>query len=311
MSPQPIAPPVAPEGLQAVELGVALRRALHGAVAETVWTDWFGTCIALGFDDPLAAASYRRRYARFATERAADIRAYALRHDGRTLFWVEGGPAYEWREALQDPLALEFLADAVVRHAYFMEHSPYLSFHAAALAAGGSAFAVTAASGGGKTTTALACARRGMPLYSDERCVIDGECVLPFPRALNVRSAALELLAADLALPDGGLGERLRRQLGGDWNGVDFAELFDDAPLPSPQPLRAIFFVTGRGATPAVRPMALREALPALLAVPLRGRSRGLERVADATRLLSRVQAYALTLGRPDATARLLREAAG
>ncbi|MGP6157296.1 MAG: hypothetical protein ACLPYS_07275, partial [Vulcanimicrobiaceae bacterium] len=208
-------------------------------------------------------------------------------------------------------LAVEFLADCVVRHMYFMELSPYLTFHAAAMGVPGGAFAVTATSEGGKTTTALACARRGMPLYSDERCVIDGERVLPFPRALNVRAEALELLAADPPFPDGGVGERLVRRRGADWSGVDFAELFGDARLPPPQPLRALFFITGRAAEPAVAPLALREALPALLTVPLRSRSRGLERVAEATRLLAGIRAYALTLGRPDATACLLRETAG
>jgi hypothetical protein len=302
--------PIAPENLAPADVSPELRRALRGEVVETVWTDWFGTCIALGFDDALSAESYRRRYARLATERPADVRAYALRHESRTLFWVEGGPAYQWREALGDPLAIEFLADCVVRHLYFMELSPHLSFHAAALSVAGGAFAVTAASEGGKTTTALACARRGMPLYSDERCVLDGEHVLPFPRALNVRAAALDLIAADRVLADGGIGERLRCRRGADWNGADFAELFGDARLPPPQPLRTIFFITGRGAEPAVTPMTLREALPALLAVPLRGRSRGVERVADATRLLAHAKAYALTLGSPDATACLLRETA-
>lgn len=302
--------PIAAEALETVELGPELRRALRAEVAETVWTDWFGTCIALGFDDSLAAASYRRRYARLASERPADVRAYALRHNGRSLFWVEGGPAYQWREALEDPLAIEFLADYVVRHTYFMKLSPHLSFHAAVLGVAGGAFAVTAASGGGKTTTALACARRGMPLYSDERCILDGERVLAFPRALNVRAAALELLGADPAFPDGGIGERLRRRRGADWNVVDFAELFADTRLPPPQRLRTIFFITGHDAEPAARPLTLREALPALLAVPLRGLNRGVERVADATRILSRAKAYALTLGRPDATACLLREIA-
>jgi len=302
--------PVSPEALTPVEVSLELRRALRGEVVETVWTDWFGTCIALGFDESPAAASYRRRYARLLSERPADVRAYALRHENRTLFWVEGGPAYQWREALSDPLAIEFLADCVVRHVYFMELSPHLSFHAAALGVADGAFAVTAASEGGKTTTALACARRGMPLYSDERCVLDGERVLPFPRALNVRAAALDLLAADPTFANDAIGERLRFRRGADWSGVDFADLFGDARLPPPQPLRAIFFISGRAAEPAVAPLAFREALPTLLAVPLRGRSRGVERVADATRLLAHVRAYALTLGRPDATARLLCETA-
>jgi hypothetical protein len=300
--------PIAPNALEPVELSAPFRRALRAAVTDTVWADWFGTCIALGFDDPVAAAQYRRRYARFATERPADVRAYALRRDGRTLFWVEGGPAYQWPEALDDPFAVEFLADYVVRHTYFMELSPHLSFHAAALSVPHGAFAVTAVSEGGKTTTALACARRGTPLYSDERCVLDGERVLPFPRAITVRAASLELLASDPSFEDGGIGERLRAHRGGDWSGVDFAELFGDARLPPPQPLRAIFFIAGRAAEPAVAPLAFPQALAALLAIPLRSRSRGLERVADATRLLGHARPYSLTLGTPDATARLLRE---
>jgi hypothetical protein len=296
------------DGLEEVQLPFRLQRSLPARAAEQVALDWLGTRIAVGFDDPVAAGLYRRRYARFLTRSPASVRAYAVRDAGGTFFWVEGGRAYRWPHALRDPEAIEFLADYVVRHAYFMRMSRYLSFHAAAVALEREAFALCATSGGGKTTSALACVRRGMPLYSDERCILDGDLVLPFPRAINVRAGALELLCAEPAFDDGGLAERLAGHRGADWQRVDFAELFGPAPTPAPRPLAAIFFIIGRAGSPRVAPMPMREALPALLNAPLRSRSRGLEMAAEATRILARARAYALTLGAPDATALLLRE---
>ncbi len=285
--------PISADRLTTIELDGRRRRELGERATHTAATTWFGTTIEIGFSDAEAAALHRRRYARLAPKGSAALRGHAVVEVGATYFWVDDGPAFRWDDPLA-PSALQFLADVVVRTEYFMERSAHLSFHAAAIRVNGVAAAITAASMGGKTTTAIACARRGMPLYSDERCILDGDVVLPFPRALNVRAASLKLLGIDRA--------------GGDWTFIDYADLFGDVALPEPRPLRAIFFIAGRGPTASVEPMPLEAAVTALLGAPLRSRARGSARVVEATRLLRRARPYRLTLGTPDETARLIAQ---
>lgn len=285
--------PISADRLTTIELDERRRRELGEHATHTAATTWFGTTIEIGFSDAEAAALHRRRYARLAPKGSAALRGYAVVEGDATYFWVDGGPAFRWDDPL-DPSALQFLADVVVRTEYFMERSAYLSFHAAAIRVNGVAAAITAASMGGKTTTAIACARRGMPLYSDERCILDGDDVLPFPRAINVRAASLDLLGID--------------RPGGDWTFIDYADLFGHVALPEPRPLRAIFFIDGRGPTASVGSMSLDAAITALLGAPLRSRSRGAARVVEATRLLRRARPYTLILGTPDETARLIAQ---
>lgn len=285
---------VSADGLIPIELGDERRSALAERAVHTAATTWFETTLEIAFSDPAAAAMHRRRYARLPARGPVDLRARSAIEEDATYFWIEGGPAFRWGTAL-DASAMQFLADVVARTEYFMERSPYLSFHAAAIRVNGAAVAMTAASMGGKTTTAIACARRGMPLYSDERCIVDGDVVLPFPRAINIRAASLDLL--DLDVPRGK-----------DWTFIDYAELFGDAVLPEPRPLRAIFFITGRGPAAIAEPMPFDTAVASLLGAPLRGRARGAQRVVEASRLLRLAPPYALTLGTPDETARLIAQ---
>jgi len=305
----PVKGPITADRLTPITLGDPERRALGARATHAAATSWFGTTIHLGFSDAAAAALHRRRYARLPASGPTDLRGYAVVEGDATYFWVDGGPAFRWDDPLGSS-ALQFLADVVVRTEYFMERSAFQSFHAATIRVNGVAAAITAASMGGKTTTALACARRGMPLYSDERCILDGELVLPFPRAINVRAGSLDLLAGDAAPADGGIGERLAAHRGADWTGIDYAELFGDQDLPEPRPLRAVYFIAGRGPAALAEPMPLEAALPALLAAPLRSRARGPARVVEGTRLLRRARAYSLTLGTPDETARLIARTA-
>lgn len=283
--------PITAAGLTPIELDEKRRRALSVGAVHSAATTWFGTTIRIDFGDAAAAELHRRRYARLPASGPVSLRGYAVIEAGASYFWIEGGPAFRWDDPLE-PSSLQFLADVVIRTEYFMERSEHQSFHAATIGVNGAAVAITAASMGGKTTTAIACARRGMPLYSDERCILDGELVLPFPRAINIRAASLALLGID--------------RPGGDWTFVDYAELFPGEALPEPRPLRAIFFITGRGQSARAEEMTPERAVTALLAAPLRSRTRGPARVVDALRVLRRARPYALTLGTPAETALLI-----
>jgi hypothetical protein len=308
MTQTPLSPPRGTaDDLIPIELDRRERERLAGAVVESVRISLFGTVIEVAFDDPIAASSYRARYARFSTlQDRIDMRAFAVEDGNAAYFWVDDRPAHCWTRERSSAL-IDFLTDAVVYTAYFNDICPYVSIHAAAIAVDDVAIALTAASEGGKSTTSIACGRRGMPLYSDEVCIFDGRNVHPYPRALNIRAAALDLLAGEPFVD--ALTPKLLAHRGSDWKCVAPDELFGTAALLKPQPLAAIFFIVGRGSEPAIAPMEWPEAIPRLLNAPMRSPGRGVGRIADAVAALSRGRPMALTLGTPDSTALAIRDA--
>jgi len=280
--------------------------------AHAVALEWFGSRIDVRFDDPAAAAMFRRRYRAFEADLGpAALCAFAGRDAlGAYVFWIDSGPAYRWPHGPLTAEAVAFLADIVVRRAYFSGLAPFASFHAASVRIGSAAAAIVASSEGGKTTTAIACARRGMPLYSDERCIVIDGLVRPFPRALGIRAHALELLCRDDVPGDACIGARLRERGSGAWPCASFDELFGARALPEPARLSALFFIEGRASQAAARPLALDAALPRLLSAPLRSPQSGIDTVACGLSLLRRAEAHALTLGSPDETAGVIERVA-
>lgn len=300
------ATPIHGERLVAVEIDARSRERMRRRAGNVVRIRFFETSIAVGFDDSAAAAAFEKRYRSFASDDPARLRISAVSDNGGAVFFIDGGPAYRWEGALH-ARGLEFLADCVMGEAYFSRISHLVSFHAAAVALDDVAIAITAASEGGKTTTAVACARRGMPLYSDELCILDGPSVQPYPRALNLREGSLALLAAECS--DDRVTMRIRARQGEKWRNIGFSELFGGDPMSAPRPLAAIFFIDGRASRPRIESYAAAEALPRLLASPLRSAQRGAARITQALEILSRARAFRLILGTPDATARAIGEA--
>jgi len=299
---------VSAELLEPYEPTLPDTRALRDRARHPVTISWFGTTVAMWFEDPTAAELVRSRYASFQSFGPPAL-AHVAAHDanGDYVFWMSSGRSHRWTRCPLDSGAAAFLADVVVRRAYFSEHAPFASFHAAAIRSGDRAAAIVGLSEHGKTTTAVACARRGMPIYSDERCIVIDGTVRPFPRALNLRRPSLRMLAAERVPDDAGIGARLRERLPGDWPCAAFDDLFGADQLASPAPLAAIFFIDAIGSFAEVRPMQQAESLTKLLAAPLRSAARGLDRVAQALSLMRGVQSYALTLGSPDQTACLIQ----
>ena len=221
---------------------------------------FFETSLEVAFDHADAAAYFSKRYRRFACDEVATLRIAAIRDDAGAFFFVDNGSAYRWQEGPVSALELGSLADCIMDEQFFRNTSTMVCLHAATMALDDVAFAVTAPSQGGKTTTAVACARRGMPLYSDEWCIFDGSSVHPFPRALNLRQGSLDLLGSE-CLKDP-VTRRLRTRQGEDWRNVDFTELFGELKVPEPRPLAAIFFIDGREAMPRIEPFSAAEAIP-------------------------------------------------
>jgi hypothetical protein len=285
----------------ATQRAAALRRCAHG-----VRFDWFGRTVEVRCDRPFEIEALRKRYRAFLTSDEPDLTSCAFGGDGAPVFFTQPGEAFRHPLELAFPGALAFLADAVTTRAFFQVHPTLCSFHAAALRIGDAAAAISAISTGGKSTTAFACARRGMALYSDERCVIQDGMVLPFPRAVNLRAGGIELLLGDEVPGDGGIAQRLRSHRGHDWEAAQLDEVIGAHAPPAPARLEAIFFITGRAQRPHAELLERESALRLLLEASFVGPPPGMDRLAAAARLLQQTRAFGLTLGTPDATALLL-----
>lgn len=298
------------EELERVDLVRARRQELARQTTEAVRVDFLGTALEICFDDRRACAAYARRYERFRTNASPTKRAFAVRDETSELFWYEDRAAYRWPGAPLDFSARDFLADSVVRREFFSEIPGFLTFHAAAVAVERGAVAIIAPSTGGKTTTAVACARRGMGLFTDEECISENGWVHPFPRAINLRADGIERMLNDPVFPDDGMGERLRARAGGPWACASFDELLGPRPLPEPRQLVATYFIRPGNGSASIAPMRLAEAVPLFFSAWPRSRLTGPDRVAEAVLLFSGAPPYSLTLGTPDETARAI-EAAG
>ncbi len=302
------------EDLVAVERGQvpALRDAASRA-RRSLALGIAGRSLVVHFDDDAAGACFAARYADLALSGVPLVaqHAFAFRHAAAgPLFWSQDGPAFRWPHGELDADAVAFFADAVALTEFFERHGDgAVSLHAAAVGIAGAAAALVGDTTAGKTTTALACARIGLRLYSDERCVLgrDG-AVHPFPRALNVREAGRALLLRDRVTGPDPLGERLRARASGPWSDVRFGELVPDWVLPEPAPLRAVFVLAGAGERVRLEP-ASRLAAVRAAARWARGAGTGLDKVARLHELFAGAACHRLELGSPDASARAIRAA--
>jgi hypothetical protein len=280
---------------------------------QSVLIDVAGEVCAVHFDRRETAARFALRYADLEVHGAVAARhAFAMRDPVLGwLFWSEGGTAYRWPHGdLADDI-VAFLADAVALTAFIQQREDgIVSLHAATLGVAGGVAAIVGDSNVGKTTTAVACARAGMDLYSDERALIDRQSLVhPFPRAINVRAPGLRLLVRDTPSGDDPIGARLRARGDGDWNDVRISDLAPARRPLEPRPLRAVFLLAGAGAEPVVETVTASRAARAA-ARWAQGAGAGLDKVARLIDVFSQVPCYRLQLGTPHASARLIRSIA-
>ena len=190
-----------------------------------------------------------------------------------------------------------------------------LPIHAASLRIGASGIVLVGASEAGKTTTSLNLAARGHTLLGDEVALIRLATneIVPFRRAVNMRSGRHgQELAATLGLCDGDddpvSGPR--------WAGLHrIGELFPGRSA-YPAPLRAAFFLTGFADQPSVEPFRFtldqKEIFDWITTPEIAYCSWGLSPARRAFRLLvlrqvlSRIPCWALRLGSPRDTVRLI-----
>lgn len=290
-----------PSELPASQLAALRRRARHAV--------GFGVLdgrASAHFDDAASARYFDERYRDLRTDEPQARPTYAVRDEaGHAHFWIDDGPVYVWPHGDLSPAATAFFADVFATHALFSSIPTAIALHAAALRRNDAAFAITGLSTAGKSTTALACVAGGAQLYSDERCVTTPRGTFAYPRTVNVRQGGIDLLLA--SLPDGDLRDRLAAHRGADWNSARFEELFGTCRLPEPAPLRALFAIVGRDATPRSRPVEPAAMLP-LAEGAAKVWARGIDRVCALLELFGGVACYELVLGTPMETARHIHE---
>lgn len=264
------------------------------------------SAITVRFEDAACAALFADRYADQLLDGTFAIVHYVVRTPAGYAFCSPGGLAWSWDRGALSPRAIVFLADATAISTILRSSSQLVSFHAAAVAYAGGAAAIAGDSTAGKTTTALACARRGMRLYSDERCVLAHGRVVPFARTLNLRADGLRRLARDRDVPDRTLDALLRASETSGEVRVRITTLFGTQAIAEPAELRAVFLLCGHAAEPRLEPASWVDVAPALLRW-MDSADRGLPRVERCLHALRGVRCFRVVLGTPDASALLIR----
>jgi hypothetical protein len=296
------------DDLVEVDLPPSERRRLVAAAAFTVPVEVAGAICAVRFADAEVAAAFARRYVDLEpTVVGHQVEAYAVAdRELGALFWRWGGRVFRWPHGALPPDGLAFLADAVSISGFFDAHpNGALSLHAAAVEYEGGIAAIVGDSNVGKTTTALACARAGMTLYSDERCVIVDREVHPFPRALTIRATGRALLLADR--DDDAFGHVLLAAPAGELRDVRFRTLFPGWETPPPLPLRSVFLLAGSAGRPEVTGTHGADAARVTLRYA-HGAGRGFDRLTLLLRLFGKVACHRLLLGSPAASAAAIAE---
>lgn len=268
---------------------------LENHCTHTATCEIAGVAMQLCTDMPEVARLFALRYADHPATRTPDFRYYAATVRGGYAFWCAHASSWRWSQGALPADAVVFLIDAVALAALVRFDERLSSMHAAAVEYAGVAGAIAGNSTAGKTTTLLACARRGMRLYSDERALLREGLLHPFLRRCSVRAAGARLLLAER---DGdALASALRTA-----PELSLRICFGSGAIAEPRPLRALFVLNGSGHCAALEEIDTAAALPAITRwFDTRGDT--MDRISGAISALRDVRCYRLMLGSPDESA--------
>jgi len=258
--------------------------------------------ISVRFARASAAAIFAERFGDMLGNYPPSLVIYAVDLEGEAYFWLSPDRVRRWSERPNDDL-LVFFADNVAMYEY-LTTSMDVGIHAAVISKRSRIVALVGDSTAGKTTTALAAARIGFALYSDERCILQNGQVVPFLRAITVRESGRSALLSAV-VPASALDASLRELPDRGDNAIRPRSLLGERAGGPPRPLSAVFIIEGRAATPTVTACPLYAGLPALLRSMV-SRDTGIERAARALVEFRDVPLYRLRLGTPHATARAI-----
>lgn len=266
------------------------RHCVHTARCEIA-----GTTLELCTDMPEVARLFALRYGDHPAVAPPDLRYFAATVRGGYAFWCAHAPTWRWSQGALPPDAVVFLADSVAVSALFRFDASLASMHAAGVEFNGVAAAIAGQSTTNKATTLLACARRGMRIFSDERVILRGTQVHPFLRRCSVRAAGARLLLGDR--DSDLLSDSLRVS-----PELSLKTCFGSAAIAQPRALRALFVMEGNGHCAGLELIDTAAALPAITRW-FDARGDMVDRVSRAIAILRDVRCYRLTLGSPDETA--------
>lgn len=290
-----------PQDLEIVpEPPAVLRRRLSHARDLTVRVA--GIVLRMRFEDESVRDKFAFRYRHHVSLDAPSLTYNCGAEAGTYYFWSETA-AWCWPHGSLPVEALVVFVDATAMSTLVRSDPALLSFHAAAIGYRNAAAAIVGDSTAGKTTTTVACARRGMTVFSDERLMIrEGTMVLPFLRAFNVRRHGALLLEQDNI--DDAFGKHLSvRVPEKDWTDISPLEFMPHLHIPPPAPLRAVFLLDGKAQDAQILEVDAARSCPRLLSsLDCMARAR-LDRAARVLEILRQVRVFSVTLGRPDASA--------
>lgn len=260
----------------------ALQAVTSDAQPECASRTIAGITMELQSNVPGLANAFAERYSDHPPCAAPDF-VYTVWQDADGYaMWCDHDGCWRWPHGPLPLDAVLFLADAAAISALVHYDNRLASLHAAGIEYFGVAGALAAHSGGGKTTTALACARAGMRIYSDERVLVRERTALPFLRRCSLRD------------------EQMR-----ECGSIAWTQAFGADCVAPPARLRALFVIRGKGAL-SIEPVEPAQALGSI------GRwfdctGGALQRIARAMVLLRSLRCYALTLGSPQESALAVR----
>ena len=254
-----------------------------------------GVTMQLCTDIPEVARIFALRYADHPARSAPDFRYYVATVRGGYTFWCAHAATWRWTQGALPPDAVAFLADSVALAAIIRYDHALVSMQAACLELGGIAASLAGHSAAGKTATLLACARRGMHIYSDERTVLRNSVAYPYLRRSSVRGAGARLLLTE---PDVAHQDDVLHAL----PQLSPKTCFGGEAIAQPKPLRALFVIAGTGYCAALEAIDTATAMPAIMRW-FDATGDMVDRATRAIAILHDVQCYRLTLGSPDESA--------
>ena len=211
---------------------------------------------------------------------------------------MNGEPVPIDRRAYQSPFHLAVTAASAIFQRWFLLHTAYSAWYAAAVRVGGDAVVLSAPSGTGKTTLALELLRRGCTFYGDEFIFIrkSDRTVFPFRRSLLIREGTRQFFPPDAPLQQACErepylpGERERS-----WHFIHASDLFGAGVDAQPAPLGAAILLE-RGERTVCAPIS--NSVFALNAALRAGHTtEGFDRLGEMLRLLDGVRCFRLVAG--------------
>lgn len=280
---------------QLTRAGSNANPALEQHCTYTAECEIAGVTMQLCTDVPDVARIFAMRYADHPAAGDIDFRYFVATVRGGYAFWCAHAPTWRWTQGALPADAIAFLADSVALAAMVRFDPALVSMQAAAVEFNGIAAGLAGTPAAGKTATLLACARRGMCIYSDERTVLRNTVVHPYLRRNSVRAAGARLLLTDQGMDakDDVLYSEPQLSL---------KMCFGSGSIAQPKPLRALFVIGGSGYCAALEAIDTASAMPAVMRW-FDSQGDMVDRATRAIAILGGVQCYKLTLGSPDESA--------